>query len=130
MKIQLLSNNHILSTSLSFLIAWTLSIHPQIANAANDESNFSPYVDMAGNISLPTDFRVTMAHLGSWFAPEGDGRGFHDVYTEAASVLHYRKYGKFPDGATLVKEVRAEKTVIIRPARILVLRLAKLNNGL
>lgn len=110
MKIQSLSNSHILSTSLSFLIAWTLSTHPQTANAANDESHFSPYVNMTGNISLPTDFRVTMAHLGSWFAPEGDGRGFHDVYTEAASVLHYRKYGKFPDGATLVKEVRAEKT--------------------
>ncbi|SFD84300.1 cytochrome P460 family protein [Nitrosomonas sp. Nm166] len=105
-----LSNNHILSASLSFLTALVLSTHSQTANTASNEPGFSPYVDKAGNISLPADFRITMAHLGSWFAPEGDGRGFHDVYTEATSVLYYRKHGKFPDGATIVKEVRAEKS--------------------
>lgn len=109
MNIPLLSNKHFLSASLSLLIAWTLSTQPQTANAANDESGFSPYVDKAGNISLPADFRITMAHLGSWFVPEGDASGFHDVYTEATSVLHYRKHGKFPDGATIVKELRTAK---------------------
>jgi hypothetical protein len=107
MNIPLLSNKHILSASLSVLIAWALPIPAQ---AGNDELTFSPYVDQVGNIRLPADFRITMAHLGSWFSPEGDASGFHDVYTEAASVLYYRKHGKFPDGATIVKEVRSAKT--------------------
>jgi hypothetical protein len=68
---------------------------------------FSANVDDKGHISLPDDFRVDMAHLGSWFVPEGDASGFHDVYTEKISVEHYRKTGEFPDGATLVKELRA-----------------------
>jgi hypothetical protein len=98
-----------LSAILFISIAWTLLIQPRMTNAADYASDFSPYVDRAGNISLPADFRATMAHLGSWFAPEGDASGFHDVYTEATSVLHYRKYGRFPDGATIVKEVRTAK---------------------
>ena len=68
---------------------------------------FSPNVDDAGNISLPDDFRANLVHLGSWFVPEGGASGFHDVYTEKATVEAYRKTGKFPDGATLVKELRA-----------------------
>ena len=71
--------------------------------------NFSPYVDKSGNISLPPDFRISMVHLGSWLIPEGDASGFHDVYTEAETAIHYRKTGKFPDGATIVKELREAK---------------------
>jgi len=74
---------------------------------ANDP--FSPIVDEKGNISFPTDFRISMVHLGSWFVPEGGASGFHDVYTEKSSAEAYRKTGKFPDGATLVKELRASK---------------------
>jgi hypothetical protein len=68
---------------------------------------FSPYVDAKGNISFPEGFRTSMVHLGSWFVPEGGASGFHDVYTEKESVEAYRQTGKFPDGATLVKELRA-----------------------
>jgi hypothetical protein len=71
--------------------------------------DFSPYVDESGKITLPQDFRKNMSHLGSWFVPEGDASGFHDVYTEKETVEAYRKTGKFPDGATLVKELRAGK---------------------
>jgi len=74
------------------------------AVAADDE--FSPYVDEQGNISFPDDFRTDMVHLGSWFVPEGGASGFHDVYTEKVSVMAYRETGRFPDGATLVKELR------------------------
>lgn len=70
---------------------------------------FSPHVDEKGNISLPADFRLNMVHLGSWFVPEGGASGFHDVYTEKSTAEAYRKTGKFPDGATLVKELRASK---------------------
>ncbi len=77
--------------------------------AANAHSGFSAYVDEAGNIALPVGFRTSMVHLGSWFVPEGAASGFHDVYTEPASALAYQRTGKFPDGATLVKELRAGK---------------------
>jgi hypothetical protein len=71
------------------------------------EEGFSPYVDGQGNISFPGDFRISMVHLGSWFVPEGGASGFHDVYTEKESAEVFRETGKFPDGATLVKELRA-----------------------
>ena len=70
------------------------------------DEGFSPYVDERGNISFPEGFRTSMVHLGSWFVPEGGASGFHDVYTEKESVAAYRKTGKFPDGATIVKELR------------------------
>lgn len=77
--------------------------------SAMADDTFSPYVDDKGNISFPKNFRTTMVHLGSWFVPEGGASGFHDVYTEKESVEVFRKTGKFPDGATLVKELRVSK---------------------
>ena len=80
-----------------------------VATADTDKNPFSSYVDEKGNISFPTGFRTSMVHLGSWFVPDGDASGFHDVYTEKESVEAFRKTGKFPDGATLVKELRGSK---------------------
>ena len=74
------------------------------------DKSFSPYVDEQGRISLPKDFRLKMVHLGSFFVPEGEASGFHDVYAEAEAVLHYRKNGTFPDGATIVKELRPSQS--------------------
>lgn len=74
------------------------------------DDTFSPYVDAKGNISFPLDFRTNMVHLGSWFVPSGGASGFHDVYTEKKSVEVFRKTGGFPDGAVLVKELRASKS--------------------
>ncbi len=87
------------------LIVTVLLLHS--TNAVADSSSYSPYVDGAGNISLPNDFRISMIHLGSWFVPEGGASGFHIVYTEPDSARIYRKTGKFPDGATIVKELRS-----------------------
>jgi len=74
--------------------------------------DFSPYVDSQGGISRPTDFRTNFVHLGSYAVldEKSTARGLHDVYTEKASAEHYRKTGKFPDGATLVKEIRKLET--------------------
>ena len=63
--------------------------------------------ELSEEISLPKDFRATMVHLGSWFVPEGGASGFHDVYADRMAVEAYRKTGQFPDGAILVKELRA-----------------------
>ena len=69
--------------------------------------DFSAYVNDKGDISLPADFRKTMSHLGSWFVPQGDASGFHDVYTESKTIEVFRKTSEFADGATIVKELRA-----------------------
>ena len=61
------------------------------------------------DLSLPRDFRTTMVHLGSWFVPEGEASGFHDVYADRNAVIAYRKKGKWPDGSKLVKELRSSK---------------------
>jgi hypothetical protein len=78
-------------------------------SSASADDRFSPYVDEQGKISFPEDFRTFMVHLGSWFVPDGGASGFHDVYTEKESVEAYRGSGRFPDGATLVKELRASR---------------------
>ncbi len=72
------------------------------------EHNASPipkWVDKAGNISLPKNFRTEWTHLGSWALDNG----IHDVYTQPESAAAFRKNQIFPDGAVLVKEVREVK---------------------
>ena len=54
-----------------------------------------------------TTFVSSFSHLGSWYVPKGGASGFHDVYTQEDTIAHYRKTGKFPDGAVIVKELRA-----------------------
>ena len=69
------------------------------------------YVDQDGTIHLPEDYRLTWVHLGSWFV-EGQSGGagqVHDVYTEPETVAAFRNSGKWPAGATLVKEIRASE---------------------
>lgn len=90
------------------IFAFVLLSSASMVSGQNNE-RFSPYVDSSGNISSPVDYRATMVHMGSWFVPDGEASGFHDVYTEKETVDAFRKTGKFPDGATLVKELRASE---------------------
>ncbi len=80
------------------------------ASSVTPAERFSDHVGAEGSVRLPKNFRSTMVHLGSWFVPQGEASGFHDVYTEASTVEAYRKTGQFPDGATLVKELRGAQT--------------------
>lgn len=71
---------------------------------------FSPYVDADGNISRPEIERANWEHLGSWYVPSDAGAagpGFHDVYASPGTSEAFRQTGRFPDGAVLLKEVRA-----------------------
>jgi len=104
----LFRNKSVAVSLTAVLFTMALLTHAGIAMA--DKANFSLYVDKSGNITLPDDFRLSMIHLGSWFVPEGEASGFHDVYTEPETARAYRKTGKFPDGATLVKELRPSTT--------------------
>jgi hypothetical protein len=85
-----------------------------IAGGSPAAESFSPYVDEKGNISLPKDFRGWQ-FLGTWgVATDEDNevgsKGFHNVYTQPETVSAFRKNGKFPDGAVLVKELLKAKT--------------------
>lgn len=88
------------------LLASAALILPMGETRAADDA--TPAV--ASEVALPDDFRGRFVHLGSWFVPEGDASGFHDVYADPDAVAAYRKTGVFPDGATLVKELRAHQT--------------------
>ncbi len=67
-----------------------------------------PFVDSDGTIRFPARVREEWVHLGSWGSADLNSAdpGQHDVYTQPESLDAYRKTGKFPDGAVLVKEVR------------------------
>jgi len=100
-----MSSNYTL-TKVFFSIA-LLSHFLIVGNVLAENKVFSPYVDDAGNIQFPKGFRTSMTHLGSWFVPDGGASGFHGVYTEKDTIKVFRETGKFPDGATLVKELRS-----------------------
>jgi hypothetical protein len=70
--------------------------------------DFSPYVTEDGAISLPAEFREKFLHLGTWAVATKPGKPvdeLHGVYARPEDVQAYRRDGKFPDGAALVKEV-------------------------
>lgn len=78
-------------------------------------SGFSSAVDQKGNIRVPdVDFRKNWVSLGAWAVAHDEGKqgsqGMHVVYTQPEAVAAYRKTGKFPDGAVLVKELFSTAT--------------------
>jgi len=65
-------------------------------------------VDASGNLRVPDGYRTTYQLLGSWAIAAGQGEGskeLHVVYASPGTITAYRKDGRFPDGAVLVKEV-------------------------
>ncbi len=101
------------------LLALASCTYMGLANA--QEGAFSPYVDDQGNISRPTDFKTNpnWVHLGAWgiVNENGEGNGIHNVYTTRDAVTYYRANGSFPDGATLVKEVRGAQAAALTTGR-------------
>jgi hypothetical protein len=71
------------------------------------------FIDVAGNLKVPSDYRETYQYLGSWSpAPDKPGEGSkqaHNVYASPGTIEAFRKSGKFPDGTVIVKEVFATK---------------------
>src|SRR5262249_39224774 len=61
-----------------------------------------------GGISLPLDYREKFLHLGTYAVatkPDKPVDEMHNVYARPEDVQAYRRDGKFPDGAILVKDV-------------------------
>lgn len=100
-----------------FLLAFPLGVLAVVLSLGapthlQAEMPFSRWVDSKGNIELPEGFREDWTHLGSFFVEGGGGDAgatFHDVYTEPESARYFRDHEAFPDGATLVKEVRSSR---------------------
>jgi hypothetical protein len=84
------------------------NVFPADQPAVPKSDNFSPYVAEDGGISLPADYRNKFEHLGTWAVstkPDKPADELHVVYTRPEDIQAYRRDGKFPDGAVLVKEV-------------------------
>jgi hypothetical protein len=59
-------------------------------------------------LHVPDDYRTAYQFLGSWAVASDQGQGskeLHVVYASPEAIGAYRKDGRFPDGAVLVKEV-------------------------
>ncbi|OWY65378.1 hypothetical protein B7486_42335 [cyanobacterium TDX16] len=80
----------------------------QAQDAATDQ--FSKYVDAKGNISLPDDFETQFVHIGTIAVATKKDQPvdeLHGTYTRREDLAAFQRDGKFPDGAILVKDVRA-----------------------
>jgi hypothetical protein len=76
--------------------------------ASSNGRKLEAVVDAAGNLHVPDAYRTTYQFLGSWAVAADQGKGskeLHVVYASPETITAYRKDGRFPDGAVLVKEV-------------------------
>lgn len=96
----------IFSTSILYLLLTATGYAMEL-----ESSTFKTWVDKAGVIHLPENYRQTWSHLGSWIITDkkAPGHGMHDVYIQPEALAHYQSTGKFPDGSVLIKEVRRIK---------------------
>jgi hypothetical protein len=62
-------------------------------------------VDKDGNIRKPADYRDRYEALGTYTVLDPKGNQMHVTYASPGTAAYYRKTGKFPDGAVLVKEI-------------------------
>jgi hypothetical protein len=68
----------------------------------------SEAVDVNGNLHVPDAFHTSYELLGIWAVAAEAGQGSRELHIVRASpgaIDAYRKNGRFPDGAVLVKEV-------------------------
>lgn len=87
---------------------------------AEEEKPFAPNVDVStGAIRVPENYREwpmlgTWAHANTGESLRQMGPGLHEyhvVYTQPETIAYYKKTGRFPDGAVLVKELLKATTM-------------------
>lgn len=105
-----------LGIAVAFTLMMSSASQPARAQASRNFNGFD-LVDKAGNIiRKPKDYRDTYQILGVFgvkaptpmVAGGGSEKGteeLHFTYASPGTAEYYRKTGKFPDGAVLVKEV-------------------------
>jgi hypothetical protein len=63
------------------------------------------FVDKAGNIRKPSNYRDKYQTLGTYTVLDPKGNQMHFTYASPGAAETYRRTGKFADGTVLVKEV-------------------------
>ena len=108
--------------TMSILLTTILGI--SVIVMGHSKKPYAPNVDMkTGAIHVPENY-TRWATLGTWAHantelkatkdhPKGNPGSieYHVVYTQPETIDYYRKYGGFPDGAVLVKELLHAETM-------------------
>jgi hypothetical protein len=110
-------NRTTLISSATALALFTAALCVGTQNGAGQQLGSSPpatlgkYVDKDGAIRLPEDYRLKWTHLGSWYVEgkKNEPGSLHDVYAEPEAVTAFQNTSKWPQGATIVKEIRASR---------------------
>jgi hypothetical protein len=79
-----------------------------MVTVAADGQTGTTVADAAGNLHVPDAYRTAYQSLGSWAVAADQAQGakeLHVVYSSPGTITAYRRDGRFPDGAVLVKEV-------------------------
>jgi len=99
--------------------AFTLIVGISLLEACGSTKATNPVVtadaavDRMGNIHVPADYRTKFSTLGTFAIADEKSPGskeMHIVYASPETISAFRKDGKYPDGAVLVKEVYATHT--------------------
>jgi hypothetical protein len=98
----------IVMSSRILVVAFALVLlagYQQVKSQSKSTSNGFDLVDKTGNIRKPADYRDLYQFLGTYTVLDPNGNQMHVTYASLGTAEYYRKNGKFPDGAVLVKEV-------------------------
>ncbi len=96
----------LIGTAVATCVGIAVVVLPMSAVGASLRAN--DVADAQGNLHVPANYRRTYEFLGAWAIAADTGPGskaMHVVYASPGTVSAYRKTGKFPTGAVLVKEV-------------------------
>ncbi|QXQ07762.1 cytochrome P460 family protein [Sphingosinicellaceae bacterium] len=101
------------AASLLVLIGLNACENAAQQTVASTSGTDGPVLDTAGNLRVPRNYLTTYETLGSWAVAADSRQGskeMHIVYASPGTINAYRKTGRWPDGAVLVKEVRSTVT--------------------
>ena len=91
--------------SMLFVTAAVLAGSQSAGAQANHKVNGYDLVDKTGTIRKPADYRDLYQALGTFTVLDPKGDQMHVTYATPGTAESYRKTGKFPDGAVLIKEI-------------------------
>ncbi len=86
-----------------------------VAESPTYSTTLKQYVKPDGTITVPEDYRTRFTFIGTFSVAGGDQAGgqagFHQVYIDPDSIEQFRRTGKFPDGAMIVKELQKTRAL-------------------
>jgi hypothetical protein len=91
--------------SMLFLTVAALAGYRSASAQTNHKFNGYDLIDKTGNIRKPADYRDLYQLLGTYTVLDPKGDQMHVTYATPGTAEYYRKTGKFPDGAVLIKEI-------------------------